>query len=123
MRAWELRAFELASLAQVDRPPPMPAAGEVLVDIAAVTLNYRDLAIARGAYAPNQHLPMIPASDTVGIISAVGESVTSLTIGDRVIGCHMQTWDRGPSRPSDRENTLGSPLDGVLCERRAFPHD
>ena len=46
MRAWELRTFEVASLALADRLAPVPEPGEVLVDIAAVTLNYRDLAIA-----------------------------------------------------------------------------
>ena len=121
MRVWELRSFDIASLSLAERPPPTPAAGEVLVDIAAVTLNYRDLAIASGTYAPNQKLPMIPASDAVGTISAIGAGVTSWKVGDRVIGCYMQTWDRGPSQPFDRQNTLGSPLDGVLCEQRVFP--
>jgi NADPH:quinone reductase-like Zn-dependent oxidoreductase len=123
MRAWELRSFDVGSLALVDRPAPAPAAGEVLVDIDAVTLNFRDLAIAAGAYAPQQPLPMIPASDAVGTISAVGDGVTRWRVGDRVIGCYMQTWDRGPSRPSDRLNTLGSPLEGVLCEQRTFSQD
>jgi NADPH:quinone reductase-like Zn-dependent oxidoreductase len=121
MRAWELRAFDVASLALADRPAPVPKASEVLVDIAAVTLNYRDLAIAAGTYAPTQRLPMIPASDAVGTISAIGAEVTKWKVGDRVIGCYMQTWERGPSQPSDRQNTLGSPLDGVLCEQRVFP--
>ncbi|KIZ40393.1 MULTISPECIES: NAD(P)-dependent alcohol dehydrogenase [Rhodopseudomonas] len=123
MRVWELRAFDIASLALADRPPPAPGAGEVLVNIAAVTLNFRDLAIAAGLYAPSQRLPMIPASDAVGTVSAIGAGVTKWKVGDRVIGCYMQTWDRGPSRPSDRRNTLGSPLDGVLCEQRVFPQD
>lgn len=121
MRAWELQSFALASLAMVDRPTPVPAAGEVLVDIASVTLNYRDLAIASGAYAPDQKLPMIPASDAVGTISAIAADVTSWSVGDRVIGCYMQSWDRGLSQAFDRQSTLGSPLDGVLCEQRTFP--
>ncbi len=123
MRAWELRAFDIASLALADRTAPAPGVGEVLVDIAAVTLNFRDLAIAAGVYAPSQRLPMIPASDAVGTVSAIGAGMTRWKVGDRVIGCYMQTWDRGPSRPSDRQNTLGSPLDGVLCEQRAFAQD
>ncbi len=123
MRAWELTAFDLGSLTCVERAPPSPGPGEVLVDIKMVTLNFRDLAIASGAYAPNQPLPLVPTSDAVGIVSAVGARVSGWKVGDRVIGCYMQAWDRGPSRPSDRENTLGSPLDGVLCEQRVFPQD
>ncbi len=121
MLAWELRSFDLASLALAERPSPQPAAGEVLVDIASVALNYRDLAIAFGLYAPNQKLPLVPASDACGTISAVGPGVTAWRVGDRVISCYTQGWDRGPSQPSDKLNTLGSPLDGVLCEQRAFP--
>lgn len=123
MRAWELRSFDLKSLTLAQRPTPSPNPGEVLVDISAVTLNYRDLAIAQGAYAPGQTLPMVPASDATGTITAVGDGVTRWRIGDRVIGCYMQTWDRGRSKPTDRQNTLGSPLDGVLCEQRTFPQD
>lgn len=93
------------------------------MDIDVVTLNYRDLAIARGVYAPAQPLPMIPGSDAVGRIVAVGPGVQRWRGGERVIGCYMQAWDRGPSTPSDRTRTLGSPLDGVLCERRVFPAD
>ena len=121
MRAWELRTFDVASLALADRPAPVPKPGEVMVDIAAVTLNYRDLAIAAGTYSPTQPLPMIPGSDAVGTVSAIGADVTRWKVGDRVIGCYMQTWERGLSKPSDRQNTLGSPLDGVLCEQRVFP--
>jgi len=121
MRAWELRAFDIASLALAEKPDAVPKPGEVMVDIAAVALNYRDLAIAAGTYAPSQRFPMIPASDAAGTISAIGAGVTEWKVGDRVIGCYMQTWDRGPSRVSDRQNTLGSPLDGVLCEQKVFP--
>ena len=106
-----------------DRPDPIAGQGEVVVEIDAVALNYRDLSIARGTYAPFQPLPMIPASDAAGRIIAVGPGVDRWRVGDRVIGCYMQGWDRGPSERTDRSKTLGSPLDGVLCERRAFPAD
>lgn len=123
MRIWRLGAFDVAQLALTERPAPAPKPSEVLVDIASVSLNYRDIAVAAGTYAPSQLLPMIPASDAVGRISAVGAEVTKWKVGDRVIGCYMQAWDRGPSRPSDRQSTLGSPLDGVLCEQRVFAQD
>ncbi|MET0273434.1 MAG: NAD(P)-dependent alcohol dehydrogenase [Phenylobacterium sp.] len=121
MLAWELKAFDLDSLTLVERPAPEPGPGQVVVEIAAVSLNYRDLAIARGVYAPGQPLPLIPASDAAGRVVGVGEGVTRWGAGDRVIGCYMQSWDRGPSTADDRIHTLGSPLDGVLCRRRVFP--
>ncbi|GGC92739.1 NADPH:quinone oxidoreductase [Chelatococcus reniformis] len=121
MRCWELCSFGPDGLAPGERPEPVPGSCEVLVEIDAVALNYRDLAIARGVYAPAQPLPMVPASDAVGRVVAVGAEVDRWRIGDRVIGCYMQSWDRGPSERADRAHTLGSPLDGVLCERRVFP--
>ncbi|MDI4234100.1 NAD(P)-dependent alcohol dehydrogenase [Bradyrhizobium sp. Arg237L] len=121
MRCWEVQSFDIEGLALGERPDPVAGKGEILVEIDAVSLNYRDLAIARGVYSPWQPLPMIPASDAVGRIVAVGPDVERWRVGERVIGCYMQGWDRGPSEPSDRTRTLGSPLDGVLCERRVFP--
>lgn len=121
MRCWELRSFGDDGLALADRPDPIPGAGEVLIEIDAVTLNYRDLSIARGIYAPSQTLPLIPASDAVGRVVAVGAGSQRWRVGDRVIACYMQTWDRGPSQTADRQNTLGSPLDGVLSKYRVFP--
>lgn len=53
MRAWELRSFDPQSLTLPEGPSPVPAPGEVLVDITAIALNYRDLAIARGQDAPS----------------------------------------------------------------------
>tara|TARA_R110001606_G_scaffold117794_1_gene247738 strand:+ start:8946 stop:9920 length:975 start_codon:yes stop_codon:yes gene_type:complete len=105
----------------VDRPAPVPGHDQVLVAIDAVALNYRDLAIISGSYAPDPVLPIILASDAVGRIVAVGDGVRGWQVGDRVIGCYMEDWQRGPSRASDTAFTLGSPLDGVLCEQRVFP--
>lgn len=123
MRVWELTSFAPEAISLAQRPEPVPEPGEVLVEIAAVALNYRDLAIAKGSYAPTQPLPMIPASDAAGRIVAVGPNVARWRVGQRVIGCYMQSWSRGPSERADCASTLGSPLDGVLCERRVFPAD
>lgn len=123
MRVWKFSSFDLASLSMAEHSAPVPGPGEVLVDIEAVSLNFRDLAIIAGVYAPRQRLPLIPASDAAGRISAIGPDVEGWRVGDRVISCYMQRWTRGDSRPSDAEHTLGSPLDGVLCEQRIFPAD
>lgn len=121
MRVWEVQSFDISGLAMADRPSPVPGPNEVLVDIEAVSLNFRDIAIVSGVYAPDQALPLIPASDAAGTISAVGPHVDDWQVGDRVIGSYMQDWQRGESRRSDTRFTLGSPLDGVLCEQRIFP--
>ncbi|KAH8894657.1 alcohol dehydrogenase [Thozetella sp. PMI_491] len=65
---------------------PVPPVGpdEVLVEVRAVSLNYRDLAIARGRYPLPIICPLVPASDASGIVLAVGSSVTSLSVGNAV---------------------------------------
>ncbi len=41
-------------------PQPEPAAGQVLVKIQAVSLNYRDLLVSEGAYGSTLKYPLIP---------------------------------------------------------------
>ena len=53
MRAYQLPkgGAGIEALVKVERPDPRPAYRQVLVKVAACSLNYRDLAIARGSYA------------------------------------------------------------------------
>jgi putative PIG3 family NAD(P)H quinone oxidoreductase len=67
-------------------PDPAPGAEEVLVDVAATALNRADLLQRMGLYPgpPMEH--EIPGMEFAGTVSAVGERVTSTSIGDRVMG-------------------------------------
>lgn len=117
MRAFEIRdAFGLDHLALVERPDPVPGPTEVLVRLRAASLNYRDLMVVRGEYNPRQRLPLIPASDGVGIVEAVGDRVTTVHVGQRVAGLFAQDWQCGAPTTAGLRSTLGSPRDGVLAE-------
>jgi len=61
MRAWQISSFGIDSLELVERPTPQPSAGEVLVKIRAVSLNYRDLMMVKGAYNPGCICRSFPA--------------------------------------------------------------
>lgn len=122
MKAYELRddvGFE--NLEMVDRDEPTPSRGEVLVDIHAVSINFRDLMVIQGAYAPNMSLPLVPFSDASGEVVDVGEGVERFSVGDRVSPIFAQDWRSGEMSSEMRSSTLGSPLDGTLTEKRVFP--
>ena len=108
--------FGLENLIRCERPIPQPGSGQVLVKIRAVSLNYRDLLMIRGAYNPRQPLPLIPCSDAVGHVVAVGSGVTRVSEGDRVIPIFAQRWIAGEPTREKLASTLGGPLDGTLAE-------
>jgi NADPH:quinone reductase-like Zn-dependent oxidoreductase len=71
---------------QVERPAP--AAGEVLIEMAAAGLNPVDTQVRAGSWVPDAmgRPPMILGWDVAGTIAEVGDAVTSLEPGDRVFG-------------------------------------
>ena len=121
MKAWRIKAFGIDQLALEDLPQPEPKAGEVLVKVHAVSLNYRDLLMVRGHYNPRMTLPRIPCSDGAGEVVAVGEGVTSVKPGDRVAGIFMQRWLDGPPSAETTPGALGGDIDGMLAEYVVLP--
>jgi len=118
MRVYEIQSgFGLKNLRLTERPDPVPQPGQVVVKVSSASLNYRDLLMARGQYNPRQPLPLIPCSDGAGVVTAVGEDVSSVAVGDRVASCFFQTWIDGPPTADKLAGTLGGPLDGMLAEQ------
>lgn len=124
MRAWQLNAQTgLDALKAVDLPIPGPARGQVLVKVAAASLNYRDLAIATGRYRSPTRANVIPLSDGAGQIVETGEGVTKVKAGDRVIGCFFQRWTGGHQGPDTQGSALGGGIDGMLAEYVVLEED
>jgi NADPH:quinone reductase len=65
---------------------PEPAAGEVLVKIAAAGVNYADLLMVAGRYQVKPPFPFIPGLEFSGTIAAMGTGVLNWRVGDRVMG-------------------------------------
>ena len=71
-------------LQPVARPLPVPAAGEVLIKVAAAGVNRPDVLQRRGMYPPPPGAPSVPGLEVAGEIVAVGPEVEAALIGTRV---------------------------------------
>lgn len=124
MKTYELQDdFGFENVQMVDREEPEPSEGEVLVDIHAVSINYRDIMMIRGEYNPNQSLPLVPFCDACGEVVETAPGVERFEVGDRVAPIFAQDWRDGELSLEIRNSTLGGPLDGTLREKRTFHED
>jgi NADPH:quinone reductase-like Zn-dependent oxidoreductase len=117
VRAWELHAKEgFGSLTCVDREPPTLGPHDVRVRVLAVSLNYRDLAIAKMAHRRPAGRAIVPASDGAGEVVAVGQAVTRFTPGDKVAAIFFPDWIDGELTAEYHTRALGGSTDGMLAE-------
>ena len=123
MKAWELgdRQGSVDSLRLVERPDPVPAAGEALVRIRASALNYRDHMILNLIDSAPKPAHRIPLSDGAGEVVAVGAGVDAVRPGERVMVSLFTGWLDGPLQPHYFGTDLGGGCDGTLAELAAFP--
>jgi NADPH:quinone reductase len=73
------------SLVPAQRPLPQPAAGEVLVEVAAAGVNRPDVLQRQGGYPPPPGASDIPGLEIAGTIVSLGDGVTQYSIGDKVM--------------------------------------
>ncbi|KAF6820407.1 Zinc-type alcohol dehydrogenase C1773.06c-like protein 2 [Colletotrichum plurivorum] len=127
VQRWQTRQDGLDKLFLASAPLPQPGENEVLVQIKAVSLNYRDTEVAMGHYShhktinPGDAEPLVPASDMCGVVAGVGSGVARWKVGDRVVSIFNQSHLHGQIKPSDMKSGLGFPLEGVLQTHRVFP--
>ncbi|HVY06815.1 MAG TPA: NADPH:quinone oxidoreductase family protein [Burkholderiales bacterium] len=78
------------SLVYEDVPSLKPAAGQVVVSVKACGVNFPDTLIIQGKYQFKPELPFSPGGEIAGIVKELGEGVTRVKVGDRVIATN--TW-------------------------------
>jgi NADPH2:quinone reductase len=86
MRAVQVSEFgscDKASVAEVAVPVAGP--GQVVIDVQAVPLNFVDLLVISGKYQVLPPLPFTPGQGPAGIVVTLGEGVTHVALGDRVL--------------------------------------
>jgi len=107
-----------------DVPDPQPRKDQVLVHVKACAMNHLDLWVRKGL--PGVKLPHILGSDIAGEIVEVGEYVTDLRPGQRVLLAPMHFCNRCEQCVRGRQNmcreftVLGNAVDGGNCERMAI---
>ncbi|KAK2611633.1 hypothetical protein N8I77_004964 [Diaporthe amygdali] len=126
-RKWQTRQDGLDKVFQVAEAVPKPGAGEVLVRIKAISLNYRDTEVAMGLYGHHKTIdatskePLVLCSDMCAEVVTVGSDVSSWKTGDRVMGTFCQDHLTGQIKSHHMGSGLGLPLEGVLQDYRVFP--
>jgi NADPH2:quinone reductase len=73
-------------LVLADLPLPLARAGEAVVSVKAVGLNFYDTLIIAGKYQTKPPLPFSPGGEFTGVIESVGAGIADLKPGDRVLG-------------------------------------
>ena len=108
-----------------DVPDPQPRKDQVLVRVKACAMNHLDLWVRKGL--PGVKLPHILGSDIAGEIAEVGEYVSGLRAGQRVLLAPMHFCNRCANCTAGLQNqcreftVLGNAVDGGNCELIAVP--
>ena len=119
MRVWQVQQYGGEPII-VQLPPPIPAEGEVLVQVAAVGLNFADMLAMQGKYQVRHVPPYIPGMEFAGTVVALGPGAAGPAPGSRVLG----TTSAGAlaeliSVPARQLSVLPDVMD--LTEAAAFP--
>jgi NADPH2:quinone reductase len=68
-----------------ERPDPQPQPGQVVVDVEAAGVNYVDALFVAGQYQIKPAVPFVPGTESAGTVSAVGDGVERIAVGQRVL--------------------------------------
>jgi len=73
------------SLVVEDVASPEPGPGDVVITVKAASVNFPDVLIIQNKYQVKPPLPFSPGSEVAGIVKSVGEGVTQVAVGDKVL--------------------------------------
>ena len=124
MKAFQLQEFggPDAPQAREDVPDPIPGPGEVLIRVAAVSLNYRDLLMCRGTYNPKLKLPYDPGLRRSRAKSSPPVRVSRGSSREtRLSPAFMPDWVDGPPDDEKGRSALGAGGVGMLAELAVLP--
>lgn len=86
MKSWRVHAWaEPEAMLLEETPEPVPGPGKVRIRNHSAALNFFDVLQIQGKYQVKPPFPFIPGAEVAGIVDAVGQNVTALKPGDRVM--------------------------------------
>jgi NADPH:quinone reductase-like Zn-dependent oxidoreductase len=100
-----------------------------MIDVAAASLNHLDIFVRRGIPGLHIEYPHVPGSDAAGVVSGLGDSVTGVDIGDRVLinpslSCGKCDYCiRGDASMCRTYKIMGESTRGTCCEKIVVPHE
>ncbi len=85
MKAIICRGFgPIETLDYADMPDPVAGPGQVVIRVEAAGVNFPDGLLVQGLYQMRPDAPFVPGMEAVGVVTALGEGVTGVAVGDRV---------------------------------------
>lgn len=112
----------LSGLTLKDHTIPTPGPREVLIQVKASSLNYREIMILKGFYPLPVRPDVVPLCDGAGEVVGIGKAVTRVKVGDRVMGQVFPEWIDGPF-VLDYAAQLGGSMNGMLTEYAVLPEN
>ncbi len=120
MHAWLCEnPVGIDALTWKELPTPVPGKGEVLVEIKAASLNFPDILIVQNKYQFKPDLPFVPGSEYAGLVTALGEGVTHLKVGQSV-ACLSGTGGFGTHTLAPAEKCMPLPAGFSHVDAAAF---
>ncbi len=121
MKLWTIPTFGIDNLKTRVADLPLPQPGEVVLEVHATSLNYRDLMTVKGLYNPKLEPGRVPLSDGAGVVHSVGQGVSRFKPGDKAAGIFMQNWITGPPSRETNKGALGGDIDGMAGQYVVLP--
>jgi len=121
-KQWVVQGTDGFESLKFEKDVQIPNLGEheVLIEVDAVSLNYRDLIIPKGIYPFPIELPRVPGSDACGTVVATGAKVSRFSTGDKALTLFNQGHLAGALTPKTVATGLGGALDGTLRQYGIF---
>ncbi|MBH0780913.1 zinc-dependent alcohol dehydrogenase family protein [Nocardia bovistercoris] len=114
---------DLAGLTVREQQAPRPGPHQVVIAVRAASLNRRDLMLMDGSYPLPATPGVIPLSDGVGEVIAVGDDVTRAALGDRVTASYFVRFISGPQRLAHVAEQYGANHHGMLATYAVIEED